>query len=87
MVMYLVSDQPPNAGDSIKYRYPFIASEVLSDESTQIRNVLMTEQCMNLLFNFIEKPGHIPSLYAHHICRVFHSLFCHNGEKVYIYLF
>ena len=82
LLHYMLDPVPEDADEQTKYRYPFLACEILSDEITQSKNILMNEPCLSLLFSTLERPEPIPAPQAPYICRVFHELLCHHSDEV-----
>ena len=56
------------------YRSAYIISQILTSSSPLIRASLSTKMCLNILFDYIEKPVIRQSVFDQYICDIFHSV-------------
>lgn len=70
--------------DVRQYKYSFLAADLLSEDIAVVRDVLLQPDNINILFDAILQSPSIEAPYAHHICRLFHSLLTQCGKEVLI---
>eukprot|EP00770_Monocercomonoides_exilis_P006557 MONOS_6522.1-p1 / transcript=MONOS_6522.1 / gene=MONOS_6522 / organism=Monocercomonoides_exilis_PA203 / gene_product=H0714H04.7 / transcript_product=H0714H04.7 / location=Mono_scaffold00206:77639-80877(-) / protein_length=873 / sequence_SO=supercontig / SO=protein_coding / is_pseudo=false len=82
LLHYMVDEAKNAKDDNERYKYPYLASEILAEDQASLRKALMSQQCLDLIFSFLEREEPIQPLYAHHVCRVFHNLLCQFGTTL-----
>jgi hypothetical protein len=65
-----------------RYRNPYVASEMLSEDIPQVREAMMDPECLEILFGFIERREKTEAVLARNVCRVFHNMLCQFGKEV-----
>jgi hypothetical protein len=55
MLNFIAVDAPAGSTDKRKYSYPYLSSEILSDEITTIRARLMSEESLGIILGFFER--------------------------------
>lgn len=83
LIGYLTYDPKPSDSNKVKYAYPYLASEILSESDEKIIDSIINSDALDMLFEFIERDRPIQHLYAHHVCRLFHALLTQKGQNVY----
>lgn len=67
--------------EKYQYKYPYMISEILSEDIPQFRDLILRPEYLNRLLSVVERNQPIPSPHAHHICRVFHCFLTQNGKE------
>eukprot|EP01127_Copromyxa_protea_P005811 TRINITY_DN15664_c0_g1_i1.p1 TRINITY_DN15664_c0_g1~~TRINITY_DN15664_c0_g1_i1.p1 ORF type:complete len:522 (-),score=70.00 TRINITY_DN15664_c0_g1_i1:76-1641(-) len=74
LVQYVTQDAPSDASESVKYRYPVVAYEILISEIDKLdRELVQNEDLLGRLFKFFQNPNANPLL-ANLVIRVICSL-------------
>jgi hypothetical protein len=90
----------PSTSEDEKYKYklPFIVSEILSEDVAEMRDALLrlfflnfwvsyfcaVDVNLDVLFSSISLKKSVEAPYAHHLCRVYHSLLTLASKEVCI---
>ncbi|KAK2949668.1 putative serine/threonine-protein phosphatase 6 regulatory subunit 3 [Blattamonas nauphoetae] len=82
LLSYIVTDAPPDASDEIRYKYPYLAAEILAYDSDIFFDILLSPDIKNILFSFLEREENIQPLYSHLICRILHTLIMQRTNDV-----
>jgi hypothetical protein len=87
LVHYMIDvvDGDGEAETEERFRDPFVVSEMLAEDISQVREALMDQQCLELLFGFLERQEAIEAVYARNVCRVFHNMLCQFGKEVCLF--
>jgi hypothetical protein len=94
-LLKIVSSPSFSKEEKYKFKYPFLISEMLTEEITEVKNALMglliflkciiltvENSHLDVLFSTVSNKQSGEPPYAYHICRVFHCLLNHAAREV-----